>query len=320
MKAAVYHRFGGPEVVAPEELPTPTPTGDEVLVRVLAACVSTSDTAARAGSPWFARLGFGPIRPRQKVLGSDFAGRVEALGPSARRFAVGDVVCGATNVAMGAHAEYVVVSESWPIEPVPAGVDPAEAAALVDATAMSFLRETADLQAGQHLLVNGASGAVGSAAVQLARGLGAQVAGTSSAANLDFVRSLGAAALDYADPDSVIAAGPYDVVFDASGRLGYGRARRALTADGLYMTTVPSLAILGQMLWTRWFGQRRATLSFTGLRSSERVAADLRETVSWAERGELNAHIDGTYPLDRVADAYRHVERGKRGHVVLTFP
>ncbi|WP_449280895.1 NAD(P)-dependent alcohol dehydrogenase [Leucobacter sp.] len=318
MRAAVYHRFGGPEVVAPEEVPTPEPTGDQLLVRVLASTVSASDAAARSGSPWFARLAFGPFRPRVPVLGSDFAGRVTALGPEARRFAVGDLVFGATNAAMGAHAEYIVVSEGSPVERVPEGVDPVRAAALVDATAMSFLRDTAGLRPGQRLLVNGASGAVGSAAVQLAKHLGARVTGTSSARNLGFVRSLGSdAALDHTRLDE--EPGPFDVVFDAYGRLGYRRARRLLAADGLYMTTVPSFAILAQALWTRLFGRRRATIAFTGLRPAERVAADLRETAELAARGALDAPVDASYPLDRVADAHRHVARGKRGHVVLTL-
>lgn len=320
MRAAVYRRFGGPEVVAPEEASRPEPTGDQVLVRVLAASVSASDAAARAGSPWLARLAFGPFRPRVSVLGSDFAGRVEEVGPDARRFAVGDLVFGATNAAMGAHAEYIVVSETAPIERMPEAIEPARATALVDATALSFLRETADLQPGQRLLINGASGAVGSAAVQLAKHMGAHVTGTSSARNIDFVRSLGAdVALDHADADATFGAGPYDVVFDAYGKLGYRRARRMLAGNGLYMTTVPSFAILVQSLWTRLFGRRRATIAFTGLRSVDRVAADLRETAELAARGALDAPVDATYPIERVADAYRHVERGKRGHVVLTL-
>ena len=112
MKAAVYRRFGGPDVVVPEEMSRAEPVGDEILVRVLAASVSASDAAARSGTPWFARLAFGPVRPRQRVLGSDFAGLVEEIGPGARRFAVGDLVFGATNAAMGGHAEFVVVSEA----------------------------------------------------------------------------------------------------------------------------------------------------------------------------------------------------------------
>jgi NADPH:quinone reductase-like Zn-dependent oxidoreductase len=196
----------------------------------------------------------------------------------------------------------------------------AHATALVDATAMSFLRETADLQPGRRLFVNGASGAVGSAAVQLAQHMGARVTGTSSARNVEFVRSLGAdTALDRTDFDAVVAAGPYDVVFDAYGKLGYRRARRALADDGRYMTTVPSFAVLVQSLWTRLFGRRRATVAFTGLRPAARVAADLRATAALAARGELDAPVDATYPIERVADAYRHVERGKRGHVVLTL-
>lgn len=320
MRAAVYHRFGGPEVVAVEELPRPNPTGGQILVRVLAADVSASDAAARAASPWFARLAFGMFRPRLSVLGSAFAGRVEELGPDARRFAVGDLVFGATNAAMGAHAEYLVVDETSPVERMPEGLEPAHGAALVDATAMSFLRETADLQPGQSILINGASGAVGSAAVQLAKQLGAHVTGTSIARNVDFVRSLGAdVALDYADADGIAEAGPFDVVFDAYGKTGYRRARSWLAGDGLYMTTVPSFALLGPLLWTRLFGRRRATIAFTGLRPAERVSADLRMTAELAALGVLEAPVDATYPLDRVTDAYRHVERGKRGHVVLTL-
>lgn len=320
MRAAVYRHFGGPDVVAPKERPTPVPVGDEVLVRVLAATVGASDAAARSGTPLPARLAFGPVRPRLAVLGSDFAGRVEQAGPEASRFGVGDLVFGATNARMGSHAEYLVVSESSAVERIPEGIDPLQAAALVDATAMSFLRDTAHLRPGQRLLVNGASGAVGSAAVQLARHAGAHVTGTSSARNVDFVRSLGAdTALDYADPAAAIAAGPYEVVFDAHGSLGYSRARRMLTSDGLYMTTVPSFAILWQSLWARWCGTRRAVISFTGLRATELVRADLQETAVLAAHGVLVAPIDATYPLDRVADAHRHLERGKRGHVVLTL-
>lgn len=318
MRAAAARRYGGPDVVVPEEIDAPEPTGDQVLVRVLAATVSTADAAARSGSPWFARLAFGLFRPRLPVLGSDFAGRVVALGPDAHRFDIGDPVFGATNAAMGAHAEYLAVSEGSPIERVPDGIDPVRAAALVDATAMSFLRDSATLRPGQRLLVNGASGAVGSAAVQIAKHVGANVTGTSSARNLDVVRALGAdAALDYTELHEHTAS--YDVVFDAWGRLGYRRARRLLAPDGLYMTTVPSFAILAQMLWTRWFDRRRALVAFTGLRSAERVAADLRETAALAANGALDAPVEASYPLDRVADAHRHVARGKRGHVVLTL-
>ncbi|GAA2229182.1 NAD(P)-dependent alcohol dehydrogenase [Herbiconiux moechotypicola] len=316
----MYRRFGGPEVVTAEGLPRPEPSKGEVLVRVLASTVGASDVAARSGTPWFARLAFGPARPRIRVLGSDFCGRVVALGPGARRFSVGELVFGATNAAMGGHAEYVVVGEGGAVERVPEGIDPVRAAALVDATAMSFLEETAGLRAGQRLLVNGASGAVGSAAVQLAKVTGAVVTGTSSAANVGFVKSLGAdVAVPYSDQAAVAGAGPFDVVFDVAGKLGYRRARRLLEEDGLYMTTVPSFAILVQAAWTRIVGRRRAVIAFTGLRPEARVAADLRTTAELARRGVLDAPVEASYPLDRVAEAHRHAEGGKRGHVVLTL-
>lgn len=319
MRAAVYRRFGGPEVVQVEEVPTPVPTGDQVVVRVHATVVGAADAAARAGTPWAARIAFGPVRPRIPVLGGDFAGEVTAVGPEVRRCAPGDAVLGTTGAAMGAHAEYVVVRESGVLQPRPEPLDPVRAAALVDATAMSFLRESIRLRPGEHILVNGASGAVGSVAVQLAKHLGATVTGTSSGPNVEFVRAQGAdVALDYNDPAAVAAAGPYDVVFDAYGQLGYPASRRMLTRGGRYWTTVPSLAILAQAAGTRLLAGHRAGIAFTGLRAADRKTTDLRDQIELALRGTLTPHVEATYPLEDVAEAHRHLARGKRGQIVLT--
>jgi NADPH:quinone reductase-like Zn-dependent oxidoreductase len=167
--AAVSRRYGPPDVVTVAEVPKPEPRDDEILVRVHAAAVGVVDGLARRGSPWYARAHFGPLRPRFPVLGCDFAGDVEGAGPAVSRFGVGEAVFGTIAPRFGAHAEYVCLPEHGAVAPKPANVSYAEAAALADATALCFLRDKAGLQPGQTVLVNGASGAVGSAAVQLAR-------------------------------------------------------------------------------------------------------------------------------------------------------
>ncbi len=175
MKAAVYGRYGSPDVVTVDDVPMPVPRDDEVLVRLHAATVGIVDSLARRGVPAYARFAFGLRRPRFAVLGSDFAGQIEAVGPAVSRFAVGDQVFGTTAPRFGAHAQYVCLSEQAAMAPKPANLSYAEAAALVDGTALCFLRDKANLQRGQTILINGASGAVGTTAVQLAKHFGATV-------------------------------------------------------------------------------------------------------------------------------------------------
>src|SRR5215468_2262682 len=202
MKAAVHHRYGSPGVVTIDEMPTPVPRADEVLIRVHAATAGIVDSLARRGTPAYARLHFGLRRPRFAVLGSDFAGQVEATGPAVTRFAVGDQVFGTVAPRFGAHAEYVCLPEQAAVAPKPANLSYPEAAALADATALCFLRDKANLRRGQTILVNGASGAVGTAAVQLARHFGASVTAVCSGANAGLVRKLGADdVIDYTEAD-----------------------------------------------------------------------------------------------------------------------
>jgi NADPH:quinone reductase-like Zn-dependent oxidoreductase len=326
MRAAVYRRYGGPSVVAVEELDTPVPGPGQVLVRVAASVVSASDSAMRSGTPFAARLFAGPFRPRLRVLGSDFTGTVAAVGDGSAPFGVGDRVWGVTGIGMRAHAEYLVVPVDGIIQPLPEplgdGVDLVGAAALIDATALSFLDETAELVAGQSILINGASGAVGSMAVQLAAHRGATVVAVCSAERTALVRRLGAdEVLDYGAGDVVVAllsAGrTFDVIFDVRGNLGYRRARALLTPTGRYCGTVPTLSILLHTLLTRKSSGRRGVIAFTGLRGKEAVLSDLIETGVLMQAGVLKPVIDTRYPLERVADAHAHVDRGKAGQIVL---
>jgi len=321
MKAAVHDRYGSADVVRVQDLPTPVPGGDEVLVRVHAAVVGVVDSVAREGVPRYARVYFGLLRPRSPLLGSDFACRVEASGPAVTRFAVGDEVFGSLAPRFGAHAEYVCLSQDAAVAPKPAGLTFPEAAALVDTTALVFLRDKARLASGQTILVNGASGSVGTDAVQLARHLGAHVTGVCSGPNTDLVERLGAdTTLDYTATDFTRAGTTYDVVFDVAGTSSFARSRRVLRRGGVYLTTAPSPAILLQMAWTARFGTRRAMVAFTGLRDAAAKRADLSYLAGLADAGALVPVVDTCYPLTDIADAYRHVDQGhKRGNIIVTM-
>jgi NADPH:quinone reductase-like Zn-dependent oxidoreductase len=255
------------------------------------------------------------------VLGSDFAGQVEATGSAVTRFAVGDQVFGTVAPHFGAHAEYVCLPEQGAVALKPASLAYPEAAALVDGTALCFLRDKANLRRGQTIVINGASGAVGSTAVQLAKHFGAIVTGVCSGANTELVRKLGAdAVVDYTAADFARAGQAYDVIFDVAGKSSFSRCRPALNRAGVYLTTAPSPAILLQMPWTARFASRKAVVAFTGLRPAGEKREDLRYLAELAESAALAPVIDACYPLRRIADAHRHVDAGhKAGNVVVTM-
>jgi NADPH:quinone reductase-like Zn-dependent oxidoreductase len=321
VKAAVARRYGPPDVVTVADVPRPEPRDDEILVRVRAAAIGVVDGLARRGSPWYARAHFGPLRPRFPVLGCDFAGDVAAAGPAVSRFGVGEAVFGTIAPRFGAHAEYVCLPEQGAVAAKPEGVSYVEAAALVDATALCFLRDKAGLRCGQAVLVNGASGAVGSSAVQLAVHFGASVTGVCSGPHVRLVRKLGASSvIDYTRTDFTRAGHRYDVIFDVAGTSSFLRCRRVLSPGGVYLTTAPSPAIFAQMPWTARFGSRRAVIAFTGLRPAPEKQRDLVVLRGLAEASELVPVVGACYPLDRIADAYRHVDAGhKKGTLVLTM-
>ena len=324
MRTAVYERYGAPDVVHIAEADEPRTGEHEVLVRVEASTVGATDSAARSGMPRFARLFFGLTKPKHPVLGSDFAGLVERVGAGVHRFAPGDRVFGTVAPATGAHAEMLTIADDGPIAHVPERLDQAEAVATVDGflTALPFLRDVADVRPGQVVLVNGASGTVGSAAVQLAKYLGATVVGVCSAAHEPLVRSLGAErVIDYACDDFADAHDTYDVIFDAVGKRSFGACRRALTRRGIYLTTVPSGPIMLQAPFTRWFSRgRRAAIAFTGLRDAHTKAEELGLLVELIVTGAFVPVIDMVVPFDQIVEAHRRVDTGhKAGSVVVAM-
>lgn len=319
MKACVYHRYGGPEVVGVREVPTPVPGAGEVLIRIIAATVSSADWRVRSlvmprGFGPVARLALGLTGPRQPILGGDFAGVVAGVGAGVTRFALGDAVFGFPGARFGCHAEYRVVPEAWPVVPKPASLDFDAAASLPfgATTALHYLRKAA-VRPGDKVLVVGASGAVGTALVQLARHFGAEVTSVASAANLDLVASLGAQrVIDYRQTDVTTGAESYDIIADTVGATSFARYRRILRPKGRLLGIAASLPGMMSALWAPLYGRRVIVGP-----APERLE-DLCEIAALAEQGVLRPVIDRHYAMADIAAAHAYVATGrKRGSVVL---
>ena len=321
MLASIYTEYGSAEVLQVKTVAKPTPELNEVLVRVYVSTVTPPDIAARKGDPLAMRLFSGLLRPKGSILGGFVAGEIEAVGKDVKRFKPGDQIVGSTGPAFGAHAEYICLTEDAAIIVKPPNMSYEASAGVFDGvlTALPFIRDEAGIQSGQKVLINGASGSIGTVAVQLAKYYGAEVTGVCSTANLDLVKSLGADhVIDYTREDFTNNGRTYDVIFDAVGKSSFSRAKKALRDGGIYLTTVPSSAILVQTIWTRKFGRKKAAVAFTGLRSTSDRTKDLEFTKALVEAGKIRPVVDRHYPLAEVADAHRYVETGhKIGNVVL---
>jgi NADPH:quinone reductase-like Zn-dependent oxidoreductase len=316
MRAVVHDRYGPPEVQHLAEVDRPVPAEDELLVRVHATSVTRTDAGLRSAELVISRFVTGILRPRDRILGMEFAGIVEETGAAVRDFAPGDEVFGI--VPSGAHAELLTVPESGAVAHKPARLTWIEAAAVCDGVSLARPSlETAGLAAGQDVLIYGASGSVGTAAVQLARQLGARVTAVAGTRNLELVASLGAEeVIDYTAEDFTRRGPRYDVIFDAVGQHSFFRSRRALKPRGTYVDTdlgylaqVPMLAVA-----TRLSGRQRVKLGLARFRKDDVLfLKDLLET------GAYRPVVDRTYPLDDVVEATRYVETGRKvGNVVLT--
>ncbi len=315
MRAVVHDKYGSPEVLRLEEVERPIPKDDEVLVRIRATTVNRTDCGIRSTEYFITRLSTGLIRPKRKILGSELAGEVVAIGAYVSQFAVGDEVFG---LRAGAHAEYVCVRESGALAHKPTNMTFEESAAVCDGAiiALAGLRK-ADLRVGRSILVYGASGSIGTAAVQLARYFGADVTAVCNTKNLDLVRSLGAdRVVDYLQEDFTKNDEKYDVIFDAVGKHSFRRCRRALKSGGIYIETdpgfmwhVPFLALL-----TRWIGSKNVMMLVP-----KYTKANVLFLKDLIEAGKYRAVIDRRYPLEQVVDATKYVEtEQKTGNVVLT--
>jgi NADPH:quinone reductase-like Zn-dependent oxidoreductase len=322
MKAAVYRRYGPPEVVHIKEIEKPVPADNEVLIRVYATTVCAADWRMRKADPFFIRLMMGLRKPEKvHVLGMEFAGEAHAVGKSVTRFAVGDQLFGGTGFRFGAHAEYVCVPEDETLAIKPQNMNLEEAAAVCFGgfTALHFLKH-AKLQPGQKILIYGASGSVGVFAVQLAKYFGAQVTAVCSTSNLALATSLGAdEVLDYTRQDFSQSGTHYDVVFDAVGKSGFSRSLKALRKGGCYVRVGASggtLSILGSMLRELWISPVGGVNVISGVAQGTLTNQLLLKEL--IEAGKLRTVIDRRYSMNEIAEAHRFAEAGhKKGHVVV---
>jgi NADPH:quinone reductase-like Zn-dependent oxidoreductase len=319
MKAAVHTRYGPPGVVRIAELDKPTVGNHELLVKIHATTVNRTDCAFRSAKPFINRLFAGIVKPRVTVLGSEFAGVIEAVGGGVRSFEVGDDVFGFSEGRFGAHAEYLSIPENGPLATMPAEMNYEEAAPSTEGShyALSLITG-AKIQRGQRVLVNGATGAIGSAAVQLLKDLGAVVTAVCGTEHMELVRGLGAdRVIDYTTEDFTRGGQAYDVVLDAVGKSSFGRCKRLLKPGGIYLSS--DLGPLSQnpilSLVTPLFGGKRVRFPIPPRYDQERVK-HLRDLI---ESGAFRPVIDRRYGLDQIVEAYSYVETGQKiGNVVIS--
>jgi NADPH:quinone reductase-like Zn-dependent oxidoreductase len=321
MKAVVYEKYGSPDVLELKEVARPTPKDNEVLVKIYATTVTVADFRSRSFTVplafWLpARITLGLRKPKKRILGVELAGEIESVGKDVNRFKQGDQVFAATLISYGAYAEYKCLPEDAAIAIKPSNITNEEAAALpIGArTALHFLRK-ANIQPGQKVLVYGASGSVGTYAVQLARYFGADVTGVCSTANVDLVRSLGAdQVIDYTKEDFAKVGEIYDVIFEAVDKSSFSACIRALKKDGIYLNVTTPLPGI-RMIWTKMTSSKKL---FLGENAPER-ADDLVFLKELVEAGKLKPVIDRCYPLEQIVEAHSYVDRGhKKGNVVIT--
>lgn len=323
MKAAICTKYGSPEVLEIREVEKPAPKPNEVLVKMHAAAVTMADIMMRKGEPAYARLMLGLTKPKMPIPGTGFSGEIEAVGSEVKQLKAGDAVFGETGMGFGAYAEYVCVQEDGLLTKLPENMNHEQAAPVCDGvlTALNFLRNVAKTQSGQKVLINGASGSVGSAAVQLARHLGAEVTGVCSTTNVELVKALGAEkVIDYTKEDFTQSGQRYDIIFDTTGKATFGRCKGILTEKGIFMSSVLSLPLLLHMMWTSKIGSQKARFSATGLLPVPQLRKDLEEMKGLIETGKIRLHLDKSYPFEHIVEAHKYVDTGrKKGNVVVKF-
>jgi NADPH:quinone reductase-like Zn-dependent oxidoreductase len=322
MQAVIYTNYGSPDVLQIIEVPTPTPKENEVLIKIHATTVTSADWRVRSlkmpvGFGLMSRLVFGVRKPRQPILGTELAGEIESVGKDVTKFKVGDRVLGFSGAGMGCHAEYRCLSEAGMVVLKPDNLSYEAAAAISfgGTTAWDFLRR-GKLQRGEKVLVNGAAGCVGTAVVQLAKYLGADVTGVCSAANIELVKSLGAdRAIDYTTADFAANGETYDIIVDTVGTAPFSRVKNSLAADGRLLQVLAGLPDILIAPLISMAGTKKVIAGPV----SERVE-DVQLLAKLAAAGEFTPYIDRSYPFDRIAEAHRYVDTGrKRGNVVVTF-
>ncbi len=322
VKAALFKAYGSKGAIVVQDIASPVPKEDEILIKVKATTVTAVDAIFRSGKDFFPRLATGIFKPKIKTLGTELSGVVERVGDNVTRFDVGDEVIADSGTNYGAHAEYVVVSEKDPIVHKPNHLSFKEAAAISygSLTALSFLRDHGKIKQGNQVMIIGASGSVGTYAVQLAKYYGAEVTGVCSSKNIALVKSLGADhIIDYRKTSLKDLQAQFDIIFDTVGKYSFGKTKHLLKPKGIYLTTILSLRSVFDMLRTGQ-GKQKSILAFTGLRKNKEKTDDLGFITGLFNNHSLSAVIDKEYSLDTISDAFDYVAQGhKTGNVVITM-
>ena len=321
MKAIEYTTYGPPEVLQLVEVPRPVPGDYEVLINIHATTVTATECTFRQGKPYFSRLFTGLRKPKITRLGEELAGVIEAIGSKVTKHQVGDEVFGTAGPEFGANADYICLPEDGVFTRKPTNVSFAEAAACCDGflTALPFLRDKGKIKPGQRVLIYGASGSVGSTAVQIARYYGAEVTGVCSTGNLELVRSLGAHhVIDYRREDFTENGQTYDIIFDAVGKTTFSRCKNSLTEQGRFLEAGIKLGIFLQVIRTAVFSKKKALIAATGLRPPHERIKDLELLRELIQEGAIKPVVDESYALEDIAEAHRYVDQGhKKGNVVV---
>ena len=321
MKAILVTRYGGPEVLQVKDVPTPSTKENEVMLKIHAAAVNNTDPVFRKGKPFISRIFTGLLKPKHPIPGDVLAGEVIVIGKNVTRFKIGDRVYGYTTATLGAHAQYICLSENSAITIIPENISYEEAAGIVDGghTALVFLRDKGEIGNKQKVLIYGASGSIGTAAVQLSSAYGAEVTGVCSTTNIEMIKSLGVKrAIDYTKNDFTQENIKYDIIFDTVAKKSFSQCKNVLTENGIYLTTFPTLGVLFKGLFQSKRKGKRAFFVAAGMKPVNEKIENLQYLSELMKNKKIKTVISKRYSMDDVAEAHRYVETGhKKGNVVV---
>jgi NADPH:quinone reductase-like Zn-dependent oxidoreductase len=321
MKSITVNAYGGPEVLKLENTEIPTPNSKEVRIKIEATSITRASVMMRTGKPYFGRLFTGISKPKVKTPGTDLSGIVESVGSEVSKFRVGDRVMAATDLKCGAYAEYICLSEEEMIVNQPANLSAEEATGIIDGgcTALAFLTDQVRIKPGDKVLINGASGSIGIAAIQLAKEFGAEVSAVCSGKNKALVLELGAdQVFDYTKNELEQSTEQFDVIFDTVGKLKFNKVKKNIADKGLFLTPVMEFPTLMHMLFVNRFSKKKLKFAATGLRKQELRMRDLKKITELLANNKLKTVIDKVYSLEQIQDAHGYVDAGhKVGNVII---
>jgi NADPH:quinone reductase-like Zn-dependent oxidoreductase len=321
MKSIIVNAYGGPEVLHLENIEKPSPKSNEVLIKIEATSVTAASTMMRKGTPYFGRLFTGISKPKVKTPGSDLAGVIEEIGENVEIFKIGDKVMASTDLKFGAYAEYICVAEDEMIIHRPENITAEEATGILDGgcTALAFFTDQVTIQPGDKILINGASGSIGTAAIQLAKEFGAEVTAICSGRNVELVTNLGADHVyDYTKNELENSTEQFDIIFDTVGKLAFSKSKKHLKEKGVFLTPVLKMSILLSMMFLNPISRKKLKFSATGLRKLNLRLRDMIKIKDLIANNKLKTVIDKVYSLEQIQEAHSYVDAGhKKGNVII---